>query len=133
MVFVHPHCPCTRAALPELLATLSEAHAGSVRVVYVRPADVPAGWERTRSWEIAAAAGVEVVVDADGSEAAAEGAETSGYAVARDATGRVAFRGGIGRGRAGANPGLLAVADVLAGRVPAASEAPVFGCPLRNP
>ncbi len=133
VVFVHPHCPCTRAALPELLAAVSEAPAGSVRVVFVRPAGVPEGWERARSWEIASAAvGVEVAVDPDGVEAATEGAETSGYAVARGASGRVAYRGGIGRRHANANPGLRAVVDVLAGRIPPVEEAPVFGCALRD-
>lgn len=128
VVFVHPHCPCTRAALPDLVAELR----GDIRVVFVRPAGTPDGWERTRSWEIVAASGLAVTTDADGVEAATEGAEASGYAVARDASGRVAFRGGIGRGRAGPNPGLRAVVEVLAGQVPTVAETPVFGCPL-NP
>jgi hypothetical protein len=133
VVFVHPHCPCSREGLPELIKELRPASAGAeIRIVFVRPPGVPVGWELGRSWEIAAASGLGVNADPDGAEAAAEGAETSGYAVARDANGRVAFRGGIGRGRTGSNPGLQAVADVLAGRVPVVSEVAVYGCPLKT-
>lgn len=122
-VYVHPHCPCTRGALPAFVAAVPPGI--DLRVLFVRPPGVSANWERSRSWEIAdAAPGVTLGVDIDGAAAIADGAETSGHLVVRDAAGRVRFRGGIGRA------GMQALADIAAGREPGVSEADVFGCPL---
>jgi hypothetical protein len=137
VVYVHPHCPCTRAALPAILDALAVAPPGTdCRVVFALPVGVPDGWERTRSWDLAAGRpGVAVEIDRGGTRAAADGAETSGHAVARDAAGRVAFRGGLSRPgtRPADGAGLRAVAAVLAGCAPDTSETPVFGCPLTTP
>jgi hypothetical protein len=129
-VFAHPRCPCLRATLHEV-ASLS-APEFSTRVVFVRPARAPDGWERGEMWELAARIpGVEVACDERGAEARRVGAETSGYAVLTDPNGRVVFRGGLtrGRGRTGESAGRQAVAAWIAGR-PGAGAAPVFGCPL---
>jgi hypothetical protein len=134
VLFAHPHCPCTRAALAELAELAHDGPGLAVRVVYVRPPGAPDGWERTGTWDDAAAVpGIAVTVEAG--EAARAGAKTSGYAVLYDPHGRVAFRGGVtrARGRAGDSPGRRAVLDILAGREPEAREAPAFGCPLFGP
>jgi hypothetical protein len=132
-LYAHPHCPCTRAGLGELaeLARFLPA-ATEIRVVFVLPRGVEAGWERTASWDAAAAIpGVAVVCDVGGAEAVRAGAATSGYAVLTDGSGRVAFRGGLtrGRGRVGESPGRRAILEVVAGGREV-GEAPVFGCPL---
>jgi hypothetical protein len=132
-LYAHPHCPCTRASLAELAELARALPAGAeVRVAFVRPAGTAAGWERTAAWDVAAAIpGVRVRCDVEGVEAARAGATTSGHAVLADAAGRVAFRGGLtrGRGRAGESAGRRAVLEIVAGGM-ADGEAPVFGCPL---
>ncbi|HEX4612822.1 MAG TPA: hypothetical protein VH092_31800 [Urbifossiella sp.] len=132
-VYAHPHCPCTRAGLAELAELARARPVGlDIRVVFVRPAGAEAGWERTASWDAAAAIpGVRVCCDPDGAEAGRAGAITSGHAVLADRAGRVAFRGGLarGRGRAGESAGRRAVLAIAAGEG-AAAEAPVYGCPL---
>ena len=134
-LYAHPHCPCTRASLAELAELARALPPGAeVRVAFVRPAGTAAGWERTASWDEAAAIpGVRVRCDAGGAEAARAGATTSGHAVLADAAGRVAFRGGLtrGRGRAGESAGWRAVLEIVAGGM-AEGEAPVFGCPLAD-
>jgi hypothetical protein len=137
VVYAHPRCPCTRATLAELAEVLATVPPGvAVEVVFVRPAGTPARWERTESWDAAARLpGARVRSDVGGAEARRAGAETSGHVVARDATGKVGFRGGVtrARGRFGDSPGRRAVEAVLAGRSPEVGEAPVFGCPLSVP
>lgn len=128
LVFLHPHCPCTPAAVRNLGPVL-ERH--PVRVtVYVLDAD-PRGSENGRL--AAALPGADVIADPDGSAARRFGAKTSGHVLVYDAGGALVFAGGVtaGRGHPGANPGLDAVAAHLAGR-PGAASAPVFGCPLTD-
>ncbi len=134
-LYAHPHCPCTRASLGEL-AELARALPPdvSVRVAFVRPAGAPPGWERTASWDAAAAVpGVTVTCDVDGAEAARAGAATSGHAVLTDAAGRVAFRGGLtrGRGRVGESAARRTILGIVAGEL-LDGTAPVFGCSLAN-
>ena len=136
-VYLHPHCPCSRATLAELAEILpKEPVGGEVAVVFVLPEGVPHGWERAELWDRATRLpGVSVRIDPAGAEARAAGARTSGYVVAIDSAGHVAFRGGITRGRSavGDNLGRRAVAAVMAGRVPEVRESPVFGCALFTP
>lgn len=132
-LYAHPHCPCTRAALGELaeLARLLPPDA-AVAVAFVRPVGVEPGWELTPSWDAAAAIpGVAVRCDVEGSDAARAGAATSGHAVLTDATGRVAFRGGLtrGRGRVGESAARRTILGVVAGES-SGGNAPVYGCPL---
>lgn len=132
-LFVHPHCPCSRASLAELRELMREAGpALSARVVLVRPAGVPDGWERGELWSAATGiAGVRVDRDTGASEARRAGAATSGHAVLYDPQGRVVFSGGLtrGRGHAGESSGRRAVVAHVRGRA-ADRDAPVFGCPL---
>lgn len=134
-VFVHPRCPCSRAALDELAEIAHAAPDLATRVLFVLPPGVEPGWARGESWDEAGRiAGSERVVDSDGAEAVRLGAETSGHAVLTDPAGRAVFRGGLtqARGRAGESPGRRAVLDWVRG-CPAAPSAPVFGCPLQAP
>jgi hypothetical protein len=105
-----------------------------VRVVFVRSAGTPDGWERGDLWDTAAAIQeVELECDVGVARARQYGAATSGHAVLISPEGQIVFRGGLtrARGREGAAPGGRAVLDWVSGR-PAASDAPVFGCPRFN-
>jgi hypothetical protein len=134
ILFLHPHCPCSRTTLDELAEVIETAPPGlSVRVVFVSLAGDEAGLERTELWTTASRLrGVRVECDADGVEARRTGATTSGHVVLYDPAGRLAFRGGLtrGRGRAGESAGRGAILTALEGQEPQTRVAPVFGCPL---
>lgn len=138
LVFVHPHCPCTRASLDVLEWALARS-AGQVDAwaIFVCPPGAEAGWEQTSSWRRAAAIpGLSCGIDDDGREARRFGAETSGFVVVYDAHGRLVFRGGItaGRGQAGEGAARHALLDCLRGEGPPPTrDWPVFGCPLLDP
>ncbi|VTR98764.1 RedB protein OS=Stigmatella aurantiaca (strain DW4/3-1) GN=redB PE=4 SV=1 [Gemmata massiliana] len=134
-VFVHPRCPCTRAALGEVAEIVRAEPNLLVRILFVRPEDARDGWERGESWGLATRIpGAEVGLDEAGTTARRFGAETSGHAVLTDPAGGIVYRGGltVARGRAGASPGRAAVLDWIGGRDAPAST-PVFGCPLFTP
>lgn len=133
--FAHPHCPCTRASLVELATILELSQQElAAEVHFVRPPGVPPRWERTATWSAAAKIpGVRVFCDEAGVLAERLGAVTSGHAVLYDAEGKLLFRGGLtrARGHAGDSPGRRAILRLLAGNA-AATQSPVFGCPLLN-
>jgi hypothetical protein len=133
VMYAHPRCECTRASLAELREVLSRSPGAlETRVVFVRPAGAPDGWERGELWEDAGQlSGAEVECDAGGVSARRAGATVSGHVVLRGPDGRVAFQGGItkARGRVGDNAGRRAILALLRGE-PAEGRAPTFGCPL---
>lgn len=132
LMFVHPHCPCTRSSLAELEHVLARALGRvSARVVVVLPPGAPADWQHgmiRRNAETIP--GVQVVIDIDGVEADRFGARTSGQVLLYGSDRRLVFRGGItaGRGHQGDNPGRQAVLAWVGGS--GHEEVPVFGCPL---
>src|SRR5262245_6033595 len=136
VVYLHPHCPCSRATLSELTEIARTASpAVVVRVVFVRPAGEEEGWERGELWDtVTSSPGVQVSCDVGGAEAQRAGARTSGHLVVYDPAGRVAFAGGLtrARGRAGESVGRRSVIALLNGGEPEVREAPVFGCSLFN-
>jgi len=134
LMFVHPHCPCSRASLEELGRLLARAGGlAETRVVFVRPGRFPSGWEETDLWSAAVAMpAVRVSVDVDGVEARRFGVATSGSTLLYDGSGNLLFRGGItgARGHAGDNAGKSAVlAGIRTGR-PDLDQTSVFGCSL---
>jgi hypothetical protein len=132
VVFLHPKCPCSRATLDELEALFPIAAA--VEVMFLRPSEVEAGWEKTSLWQrVSALPGVRVHTDTSGAEAKRFGAKTSGHVVLYGADGTLSFSGGItgARGHSGDNPGRRALASALGGAT--SSSAPVFGCPIETP
>jgi hypothetical protein len=136
LMFVHPHCPCSRASLRELSRLMTRLR-GLVRpvVVMIRPDGEPGNWERTDLWDIAEqVVDARVVVDADGSEASRFGAATSGHVVVYDRDGVLRFSGGItaGRSHGGDSAGrreILAWFET-AQSATSAAKATVFGCGL---
>jgi hypothetical protein len=136
VMFVHPHCPCSRASLEEL-ASIVDACPDPLQtlVVFVRPKSLDAGWESGRLWkQVAEIPSVQRLVDPAGREAELFGAKTSGQTYLYDASGKLHFSGGITafRGHAGDNRGRQAVERVLQGQ-PAKRTHCIYGCPLLNP
>ena len=141
LLWLHPHCPCSRATLGELARVMTRCEGKIAATVFVlQPPNKPQGWERTDLWFTAARIpGVTVVADADGAEARRFGASTSGHAMLYSAQGRLLFCGGItaGRGHGGDNAGASAITALVRNHKPhQTSEQPartaVFGCPLQD-
>jgi hypothetical protein len=134
LVFVHPHCPCSRASIGELEVLLAACReTPATFVVFTQPEGTTDDWVETDLWrKTSAIRGVSVVRDATGAEARRFRSETSGQAVLYDPSGRLLFSGGItlSRGHAGDNPGRQALTRLLRGQALTHSATPVFGCPL---
>jgi hypothetical protein len=134
LVFLHPECPCSRATLAELdrLLTPRRDKVG-VELVFVRPAGLEAGCERTDLWATAQRiSGAKVICDPEGVEARRFGARTSGETMLFTEAGRLLYDGGItgSRGHEGDNPGRDTLAALIDGGGDAFHHAPVFGCAL---
>lgn len=136
VMLAHPQCPCTRASVSELARLMSAAGDVDAHVLFLKPAEMPEGWERTDLWRRAEAIpGVRVASDLDGRVAARFDATVSGQVVLYDQAGRLLFRGGItgGRGHEGDNEGRTRLASLIrGGGGPARGESRVFGCSLVN-
>ena len=78
-MYVHPHCPCARAAVAELDVILQQSHVPvTAEIVFILPPDVPAGWERGELWDaVAVLPNVGRSTDPSGVEARRAGATTS--------------------------------------------------------
>jgi hypothetical protein len=137
LLFAHPHCPCTRASLDELISLMTRTRGlASVHVVFSAPADAPESWTRSTSWDYAASIpDVRVVRDKDAREAERFGVLASGHVLLYGAGGVLLFNGGItpARGRVGDNDGRAALAALLTGQQPKRSHTSVFGCLLPTP
>jgi hypothetical protein len=135
-MLAHPHCPCTRATIAELARLMTDADGRvDTHVLFLKPSEMEEGWERTDLWRRAGSiAGVRVVSDVDGREAARFGATVSGQVLLYDRTGRLVFRGGItgARGHEGDNLGRRQLASLIRTGNAAARESRVFGCSLVN-
>jgi hypothetical protein len=97
VVFAHPQCPCTRATIEELAVVMAKVHGkATATVVFVRPDEFPAGWEKTDLWKSAARIpGVDVITDAGAVEAGRFDAQASGQTMFYDTQGVLKFSGGI--------------------------------------
>ncbi len=135
LLFAHPKCPCTRAALDEFANMFEQDNKQChLRVVFVHPPGAPARWSEGPNWERAhEIPGVSVEVDRDGNTARAFGVRTSGHVLVYAGNGELLFSGGLtgGRTASGRRTGAGAVLlDVLdrGGSPPVRCD--VFGCPL---
>ncbi|HUE12931.1 MAG TPA: hypothetical protein VMR25_02100 [Planctomycetaceae bacterium] len=136
VMFVHPHCPCTRASLHELLVLATHC-GGQMKpiVVFLKPRGFEHNWEKTDLWETAGSIpGATCFSDVDGTETARFQALVSGETLMYDAAGNLLFHGGItgSRGHQGDNAGRSAIESFLAGEPVALRHTPVFGCSLRE-
>jgi hypothetical protein len=135
LLFLHPHCPCSRASVGELAKIMAHAQ-GKVlaRVIFEQPAGKPASWCQTELWAAAQAIpGVTPELDPAGVATRRFHARTSGQTLLY-AQGRLVFSGGItgGRGHSGDNLGSDKVRSLLAGVTTALARSPVYGCPLAS-
>ncbi len=133
-MFIHPHCPCSRASIGELALLMAHSQGlVNAHVFFLKPAAMPEDWVQTDTWrEAAAIPGVAVHEDDAGAEARLFNVETSGDLVLYDAKGKLAFHGGItaARGHSGDNAGRGAVQALLLKQPPGTNNTPVFGCSL---
>ena len=136
IVFVHPHCPCSRATIGELEILLAESHRTvSAQVWFIHPKGTPNDWTKTALWRTASAIpGVTVHEDHDLTESRRFHVDTSGQALLYDSEQNLLFQGGItiSRGHAGPNPGRDALTALLKNfqLAPFPVSGPVYGCPL---
>lgn len=135
LMFLHSHCPCSRASLSELeRLAYDSAQQIDLRVVFTQPLGVPAGWAQSDLWERAVAnPDWRVVMDPEHHLADQFGVQTSGHLLIYDSAGRLRYDGGItpGRGHVGASVGHDAVRSLISGDANATpSRCAVFGCSL---
>src|SRR4029079_14760820 len=83
LMFVHPHCPCTRASINELNRLLARCTLPvATHVLFLRPRDTSESWLHTDTWRTAASIpGVLVYEDRLGAQARLFGGGTSGYVI----------------------------------------------------
>jgi hypothetical protein len=136
VMFIHPHCPCSRASVGELALLMAHCQGRvEAHVFFVRPAGMTTEWVQTDTWrEASRIPGVTVYCDDGEREARRFGAETSGVTELFDAQGRLLFHGGItaARGHSGDNDGRDAVQALIFNELAAQTNTPVFGCSLFN-
>lgn len=134
LMFLHPHCPCSRSSLAELanLAKQVPTHP-TIKILFLESSDFSVPVEQTAAWRAASAIPQATVQhDQDGKLSRLFGASSSGTLVLYDKTGRLQFAGGItaGRGHSGTNPGIEALTACLNGAGGSRRVFPVFGCPI---
>ncbi|MGH7245291.1 MAG: hypothetical protein ACREJD_17915 [Phycisphaerales bacterium] len=136
VLFLHPHCPCSRATVAELARGLASAPRDTRVVVSLFcPRNESESWTHSSLQQQAQAIpGVTTCPDFDGEEAKRFGASTSGHAMLFDKHGLLVFSGGItaARGHEGDNAGRATVAKLLQTGEPGLRETQVFGCPISS-
>jgi hypothetical protein len=134
VIFIHPHCPCSRATIGELAILMAHAQGlVNAKAIFIKPDGFGGAWEKTDLWSSATnIPGVSVTTDEKGVEAQRFGSKTSGQVALYSAEGQLLFSGGItaSRGHSGDNDGRTAILSFLATGKAAKAETPVFGCPL---
>jgi hypothetical protein len=134
VLFAHPQCPCTRASVGELALIMARCQTHlTAYVLFFKPKEFPADWEKTDLWYSAAAIpGVKVIQDEDGMEARRFHAATSGQTLLYDAEGHLLFSGGItaSRGHSGDNAGRSAIVSLLTEGIAEQTETFTYGCSL---
>jgi hypothetical protein len=134
IMFVHPHCPCSRASIGELALLMAHSQGRvSAHVFFLKPPETPADWAQTGTWrEAAVIPGIAVHEDKAGFEANLFHSETSGDVVLYNGKGKLIFHGGITSARAhsGDNAGRSTVQALLLNEPVRLSQTSVFGCSL---
>jgi hypothetical protein len=137
LMAIHPRCPCTRASIEELQQVMARCRGQmEVHLIVVVPSAVSVSWLDTElEREATAIPGVNTYIDRGGIEARRFGTATSGHTLVYNASGHLAFSGGItlARGHAGDNSGQDAVVEAIREGGPAHATHSVYGCPLHDP
>lgn len=135
VMFVHPHCACSKASLYELDSMLTKVH-GKVKptVVFYGPEVFGDAWvTQSDLWRQAQQMpGVDLVLDNEGVETRLFKSATSGHVLMYHPTGRLLFSGGItsARGHSGDNLGKSAITSLIFNEPVNQENTPVFGCPI---
>ena len=136
IMFVHPHCPCTRASVGELAKIMCRAQGRvNATVMFLKPAGFSQDWTKSDLWSaVTAIPGVRAAMDIDGAEAKRFGCVTSGHTLLYDSYGHLAFSGGItsSRGHHGDNDGMESVVAFLLDGKGTTKDTNVYGCSLGN-
>ena len=134
VMFVHPHCPCSKASISELALLMARCQGRiNAHVFFLKPAEMAQDWALTDSWrEAAAIPHVSVHYDEAGREAKLFHTETSGDTVLYGAKGNLLFHGGItiSRGHSGDNPGRSALQTFVLDQSAQQTQSPVFHTPV---
>ena len=136
ILFVHPHCPCTRATIGELSVIMTKCkNRVNAFVVFFKPNFFPTKWVKTDLWYSAKnIPGVKVISDNGGVEIRLFKATTSGHVLLYSKTGDLIFSGGItrARGHSGDNLGRDGIISLINEGTADIRKTPVFGCSLIN-
>jgi hypothetical protein len=137
VMFMHPHCPCSRASVGELAEVMRRVPDDVLAyAVFSVPDGIdedPDAWAHGELWSKASAIpGVQPIVDREAKLAAAFGVETSGHVLVYDDAGELRYSGGItgARGHAGDNLGRARVVSLLSTGTADSDHGRVFGCEL---
>ncbi len=134
LIFVHPHCPCSRASIAELDRLLTSFHQKlHTIVIFSKPAGKDDAWLKSDLWTKAESLpGATIFVDDENKEAKIFMANTSGEILLFKRGGALIYHGGItsSRGHEGDNHGKTLISNYLkTGRMPG-EEGQAFGCSL---
>lgn len=133
LFFVHPACPCTRAAAEELARVVMTV-GPRVRCQAIVISDVAhPEWEHASAVDfIRQIPSVTVVPDPDRAITRTFGVRTSGQALLYRSDGGLLFSGGItpGRGHAGPNLGEANLLQAIEAETATVTSGPVFGCAM---
>lgn len=140
VMFVHPHCPCTRGSIDELAVILTKTMSKiQANVLFIQPISCSDEWIETDTWTKAQRIpNVSVMTDNMAAEAKCFGAMTSGHTMLYDPEGKLLFSGGItiSRGHVGSNPGRNSILAFTSKDIRddgyKLKSTPVFGCSLIN-
>ena len=137
LVFVHPHCPCTRATVRQLARALSQSRSAlTIQALVFLPADKPEDWaESSLVRELRAIPGTRVSLDPGGAQTRLFGVRTSGHVLMYAGDGRLIFSGGItpARGHEGSSAGMEGLITRLRGQEAGVDRSVVYGCPIIGP
>ena len=134
-VFLHPLCGCSTASIDELHRIVEKTHGRLEVTAIIDCAGIRTEEAAPMVRALTGAGGIAVEVDPDGTKTAGFGAKTSGQTLLYNASGTLAFSGGVTAGRAheGDNAGETAIVEIVGGNVPSTRQSPAFGCALSQP
>jgi hypothetical protein len=136
VLFIHPHCPCTRATVSELARLMTTLQGKlSTCVLFIQPDPFSEEWVKTDLWtEVRRIPGVQTFVDHNGQEAEHFGSYTSGQVFVYAPDGRLMFNGGItpSRGHEGDNLGVRRIISLVRTGHADQAQSAVFGCALQE-
>lgn len=133
VMFLHPHCPCSRASLHQVTTLKTNNRSLNCVFLFYTPSSFEKGWEKTDIWRTASEIpGAHLVSDRDGVEAKNFGALTSGQTYIFDKQGSLRYEGGLteGRGHEGGCRNLEAAMKVLTDGGASTAFGAVYGCPI---